>query len=254
MDFKPHTEVVLPPEKGTGIRPDRARARKRTEERALSLPPPREIHYSNDMVLVMDEKEPVDTVTVLAPSPPPAGASPSSAGPSEGTAVETPASAPEATTAPSSGPQAGAPRAGDTDPAPAGGMAPWVLEPGTAEVPAEGQAPGREQPPSTGRNEAPPGAPRARRDVRDFIIAYDGRFIGHFRSLKRITNRKAFVKAAQRLVDVIDDFDLERLEIFKPVALAVARPENAEEIREEIFNWFTPDPSQDPEITPLREI
>ena len=86
--------------------------------------------------------------------------------------------------------------------------------------------------------------PRTRRDHRDFIIAYDGSFVGHFRTEKRITNKKAFQKAATALRDKIYDFDPRQLQLFRPVLIKIENPESIPYVDGESFNWFGAPPAR----------
>jgi len=56
---------------------------------------------------------------------------------------------------------------------------------------------------------------------RDFIIQYDGQFIGHFRALRPVTPRFAFGQVARELRAQRADFAPERLALFRPVKLRI---------------------------------
>ena len=89
----------------------------------------------------------------------------------------------------------------------------------------------------------PPVVEKARKDssqdpFRDFIIAYDGVFLGHYRSAKRITNRTAFQNVARVLASSTDDFAIEKLHLYKPVRLEVTLPGSLDEITGGQFHWF----------------
>ncbi len=86
--------------------------------------------------------------------------------------------------------------------------------------------------------------PCTRQDHRDFIIAYDGSFVGHFRTEKRITNKKAFQKAATALRDKIYDFDPRQLQLFRPVLIKIENPESIPYVDGESFNWFGAPPAR----------
>jgi hypothetical protein len=95
-----------------------------------------------------------------------------------------------------------------------------------------------------------PGAPRARKgrepsgqQQKDYIIAYDGAFLGHYRSQRRITNRTAFARIAQRLEECVEGFDISRLEIYRPVPVKVERPDSVSDILDGSFNWFGAPPA-----------
>ena len=74
---------------------------------------------------------------------------------------------------------------------------------------------------------------------RDFIIAYDGVFVGHFRSRKRITNRTAFQQVARQMHSTTSAFDVRKLKLFRPVPVAVEIPESLAEISDGTFMWFS---------------
>ncbi len=75
---------------------------------------------------------------------------------------------------------------------------------------------------------------------RDFIIAYDGHFIGHFQSTRRIMTRSAFHKVARALLSSMSpsEFDVRKIELYKPIPLRVDYPESLEEISDGSFEWF----------------
>ena len=76
--------------------------------------------------------------------------------------------------------------------------------------------------------------------LRDFIIAYDATFIGHYRSSRRITNRTAFRNVAKRLAEGFERFDLGKLELFRPVRLEID-PAVVDESEHDSFHWFAND-------------
>jgi hypothetical protein len=86
-------------------------------------------------------------------------------------------------------------------------------------------------PPSTRKEEEIP-APRAdvkpaaskRGGQRSFIIALNGNFVGYFEADRDITSREAYLRIAQELAAADEKFELEKLELYKPVLLRGARP------------------------------
>jgi hypothetical protein len=197
MDFKPYTEFVLPPEKGTGIRRGKSRPQPRQ-----GVSEPRKVKRTAETI-VTDIESPVDSTLeprahVLKGSRKPA----------------------VATTAPAA-PKAEPSDLAERDP-PAENASPPA-----AEADAAGPAPS----PAAGA----PGCIGVTH--RDYLIAYGGRFIGHYRSPRRITDRTAFRHVAQRLAEGIDGFDPQLLEVFKPLPLNVEdRSLDAGEV--ESFYWF----------------
>ncbi len=73
---------------------------------------------------------------------------------------------------------------------------------------------------------------------RDFIIAYEGVFIGHYRCEKRITNRTAFQRVARQLESALTTFDAENLELYRPVLLKITIPDALSECSDGTFEWF----------------
>lgn len=70
---------------------------------------------------------------------------------------------------------------------------------------------------------AVPAAPR-RRGERNFLVRYDGHFVGVFEAEEDLTPRQAFILVARDLAAADPAFAPEKLEIFKPVLLKAARP------------------------------
>ena len=68
----------------------------------------------------------------------------------------------------------------------------------------------------------PPRAAR-RRGERNFVVAYEGRFVGVFEAEEELTPREAFVRVAGDL-SCRKDFDPEKVQLYKPVLLRSARP------------------------------
>jgi hypothetical protein len=71
--------------------------------------------------------------------------------------------------------------------------------------------------------EAKAGSPPRKRGERQFIIAYDGVFVGFFEATEEVTPREAYVRVAQDLAED-ESFDSEKLSLYKPVLLRSARP------------------------------
>jgi hypothetical protein len=74
-------------------------------------------------------------------------------------------------------------------------------------------------------------APRAARSARrygqrQFVVRYDEAFVGFFEADTDISPREAFIRVAADLGASDDSFDPDRLEIYKPVLLRGARPQN----------------------------
>jgi len=86
---------------------------------------------------------------------------------------------------------------------------------------------------------------------RDFIVSYQGEFVGHYRSSKRVTNRTAFQKVARVMMSSIDDFELEKLRLYRPVPLDIEPPESLDEISDESFHWFSKEEADVPGPSPL---
>ncbi len=74
---------------------------------------------------------------------------------------------------------------------------------------------------------------------RDFIIAYRDEFIGHYRSGQRLSTKRAFERIAEQLhIELGTDFDVDELELFKPVALASPTPDDRHQLQPGGFRWF----------------
>jgi hypothetical protein len=158
MDFKPYTEVVLPPEKGTGIPQRNPRS---PEKEGVSKP--REFQV-------------------------------------QGSPTESPQKAPEA-----------------------------------KERPAAPTEPPEKRLQKNPRHVPRPAQPEPHQD---FLIAYDGKFLGQFRPAKRITNRTAFCKVARELLRTVEDFDIGKLALYKAVPLHVELPPSLPEVNDGSFCWF----------------
>ncbi len=84
--------------------------------------------------------------------------------------------------------------------------------------------PAEEAPPAPKVEESPPPTPAARRrGERNFVVAYEGRFVGVFEAEEELTPREAFLRVAGDLSGR-KDFDPEKLQLYKPVLLRSARP------------------------------
>jgi hypothetical protein len=224
MDFQPYSEVVLPPDKGTGIRREKRKPREKQ-----SLAAPKEYKRSADSIAI-DIVQPDEVLTQgerdkIIPS------SEQKADASQQPAILDPTDNPDASSIHKKGKGVTPPPESEVPAAPAGSSLP-------AATSDQGLA----------SNDATPStAPTAKKTTttspsndtpKDFIVAYDGRFIGHFRSEKRISNRKVFEKTARRLQEGFDEFDIRLLEIYKPVKLKVDTPEDMSKIGEGAFQWF----------------
>lgn len=71
--------------------------------------------------------------------------------------------------------------------------------------------------------DAKAGSPPRKRGERQFIIAYDGVFVGFFEAAEEVTPREAYVRVAQDLAED-ESFDPAKLSLWKPVLLRSARP------------------------------
>ncbi len=194
MDFKPFSKVVLPPEKGTGIKKGNSDLEKTTPLPNLQLPKPREFHFFSEPIMVLDQPAP-ETEKTKKTAPPPAL-------PTE--------EAPE----PSMKSEPAVKQVNEEK----GGISPGSLL-GSSQV--------ARRPMKTESN-----APQ------DFIIAYDGRLIGHYRSGRRVTNRTAFQNVARQLGAEILGFDIAKLDLFKLVAVRVEKPQTLGELNPDSYRWF----------------
>lgn len=79
----------------------------------------------------------------------------------------------------------------------------------------------------------------------DFIIAYEGRLIGHYRSGRRVTNRTAFQNVARQLGAEIHGFDIAKLDLFKLVPVRVEKPQTLGELSPDSFRWFARNEASD---------
>ena len=74
---------------------------------------------------------------------------------------------------------------------------------------------------------------------KDFIVSYDGRFIGHFRAHRPSTVLVAFGQVARELRAQRPDFNPELLALYRPVKLRVKSHTGAEEAAAGgAFHWF----------------
>jgi hypothetical protein len=97
-------------------------------------------------------------------------------------------------------------------------------KPGAAPKPPAASAPKNEEPvvvlaerePQT-KKELPRGPVRQR----DFIVEYDGRFIGHYHAVKPLTARIAFGQVARELRTQVVHFTAEKLALYRPHKLRV---------------------------------
>ena len=178
------------------------------------------------------------TTATLTPSAP-AAASTASAPPRR-TTVTRPgsvvqAAAPAPSTAPSTAPSAAPPPVA----APTSGLSGiserseiFVVD-CPVEIPAEPRAPHRETLPR-GARPASGATPVAQRQ---YVVAYDGRLVGTYRCAKRIQNRTAYLKCAEQLVGQIEDFDPERIRLYRLSEVPVAEPIRHEELNESFHSF-----------------
>ncbi len=75
------------------------------------------------------------------------------------------------------------------------------------------------------------------REFKDYIIAYNGAFLGQFRTWKRVTHRTVFKRIAQRLCEEMDDFDYRKLQLFRPVPVKIDL-DSIDDFLDEAFCWF----------------
>ncbi len=74
---------------------------------------------------------------------------------------------------------------------------------------------------------------------RDFLFCYDGRFLGHYHAAKRISNRTAFRTVARQLQGTMgSDFEPGKLQIFRPIPLAVDPSISERDLAAGSFRWF----------------
>jgi hypothetical protein len=197
MDTKTYSEIVLPPEKGTGIKP----AEKAPDPEATSVPKPREFRMSSSVVRKKRASEAgrqsADADTELLDD----AVQPSTFG--------------------------------------AAKFKERAQTHKTTSRPTESRPVSSNKVARTQRKEDLEASNDSTGESRDFIVAYDDQFVGYYRAYKRITNQKAFLKIANRIGDSIAGFDLDKLEIYKPVPLKVKHPESLDEgIQDESFDWF----------------
>ena len=218
MDFKPFEKVVIPAKEAEALR-----QAKEAVESTNAIAPPREVTLDSDLVLVIDE--PPETprpgyethildgeklvgldgeVCRTGSSPPPAVAPPDQVAPGGSVSV-TPN------------------EIGESE--------------GTRVAERRETTESAESSDSAPRNASEDRPKPAATTTRDFIIAYDGRFVGHFRTTRRVSNRGVFKKIAERLAEDIDDFEATKVSVYRPVALKVD-PSVFDESGEDAFDWF----------------
>jgi len=92
-----------------------------------------------------------------------------------------------------------------------------------------------------------PGGPSERphppRRQRDFLIRYDGAFIGHYHATKPVLPRLAFGQIARELKHKLPGFDPALLELFRPVKLRVLGVARAVAEAAGDFSWFDRSPA-----------
>lgn len=80
---------------------------------------------------------------------------------------------------------------------------------------------------------------REERPPRDFIVAYDGMFIGHYRSSRWVSSQAAFKVVARELQQGMEmPLDLELLDLYKPTALKFRKPRDVDGVGDGKFSWF----------------
>ena len=116
------------------------------------------------------------------------------------------------------------------------------------EPPGSSTADGPEKPAKKAKGKTKRGSSH-HKPYRDFIIAYDGVFIGHFRARKRILNRTAFQQVARQMHSITRSFDVRKLQLYRPVPIEVKTPDSLPGVSDGAFMWFSdrqpssPDPS-----------
>lgn len=85
-----------------------------------------------------------------------------------------------------------------------------------------------------------PVTPKTPETQPNFIIAYDGAFVGNYRAPLRTTGRAALQVVAHRLREKLGTkFDLDKLELFRPVPVRIDREKIAKDFAEGSFEWFS---------------
>ncbi len=74
--------------------------------------------------------------------------------------------------------------------------------------------------------------------LRDYLVSYDGRFIGHFRARHPLPPRLAFGQIARELRSKLVHFLPEKMALHRPVKLRVSSPSEAEASARGDFSWF----------------
>ncbi len=84
-----------------------------------------------------------------------------------------------------------------------------------------------------------PGRPKTRSSAapRQFIVAYDGKLVGTYRSAKRIQNRTAYLNVAEQLIGQIEEFDPSLIRLYKLTELPLNEPISTEEIHVSYHNF-----------------
>ena len=59
---------------------------------------------------------------------------------------------------------------------------------------------------------------------RVYVVAYQGNWLGTYRSSKRIQNKTAYLRVAEQLAAEIDQFDLQQLKLFKLTEVVLKQP------------------------------
>jgi hypothetical protein len=74
-------------------------------------------------------------------------------------------------------------------------------------------------PRSSGTGPKAPRVPKKKSRLHDFIVRYDGKFIGHFRARRPLEPKEAFARIREELAKMITGFRPELLALFQPVRL-----------------------------------
>jgi hypothetical protein len=84
-----------------------------------------------------------------------------------------------------------------------------------------------------------PARPRSRGKTapRQFIVAYDGKLVGTYRSAKRIQNRTAYLNVAEQLVGQIEEFDPTLIRLYKLTAVEPPAQISTEDLAESYHNF-----------------
>lgn len=214
MSFEPFRSVILPKGKGTGLTPEQGTP---VEPPTIILDGP-----ALDADAIRAESIPASRSTSASRA---AQSAPSTQPGSAATERAAAPAGPRSTTAviPAKSAQATPAAHADTRDDEVGEEPPSTDAPGGATSTAEAHpaddssAPEKVAPPKKAS-----GSEASRRKgggsgstPRQFIVAYDGKLVGTYRSVKRIQNKTAYVKVAEQLVGQIADFDPSLIVLYK---------------------------------------